>query len=780
MQESQAGPSRRPASAMDPGNDGNAVSRKVRNHVWNELTEEQKPKTTRPSTGQPGPSERRASAQDGKASVLKKSKTTRPTIGPSGPSTRSASAQDGNAPVLKMEEQKTKTTRPPTSQAKGKKRVLTDSLNSPGKAVELEGGALELRKEQNPKKKKRESDEQRKRRNWNAREARAKPGSTYQRRMTKQRDELRTSATRNTDIAAVLSNIFWAYAARFETIRKDVDASTDSTMVVKSVVENSREYDQVAPISDDSAVWAHLQPAVDLLADCTMNPFKFDLEHWVNKGVLVEADDAINNCVAEFYLRIITFPNKTALCDAILKYIATFPADLSVAILWLAILGHPPENIKSAVRSSLASRGYALAADELVGLLSQDNLETLNLGIKHNSPVYLPYAGFTIAGSPKARLDADQLDNWRRFPNFLSTMDSGNLSITTYQFSALNYPAPNPLCYRTDPIIGQIEATCIDALCTATLNSRRGGIPDSEYLPPAEIVAVVSKMLECYAQISLENCTIPDSHFTLSLRGLHDDKSDAITRNIPEYKPISAKAFENIKRMSADIVRKVDGAVLTVDLGKDIPFKESSGQSGGIYDEDIGEGLRRLVSKGYIDWSAFYLSRYLCILQPLIIVAFSNPVNNMLRGQSLAIVWDKCAHKATKSAFQRGQSPVSLEDLCDGFSDVLGTLARICYGPEPWQQCLTIASRDPGSVKYDPILALLCLLIQYLVLAKAELLKRVTAHRQSTNPFPVQGDKKAVVAWLDAVRAEVDSHTTKHGFADILQCAIANLRQREK
>ncbi|TDL26821.1 hypothetical protein BD410DRAFT_894776 [Rickenella mellea] len=699
MQESQAGPSRRPASAMDPGNDGNAVSRKVRNHVWNELTEEQKPKTTRPSTGQPGPSERRASAQDGKASVLKKSKTTRPTIGPSGPSTRSASAQDGNAPVLKMEEQKTKTTRPPTSQAKGKKRVLTDSLNSPGKAVELEGGALELRKEQNPKKKKRESDEQRKRRNWNAREARAKPGSTYQRRMTKQRDELRTSATRNTDIAAVLSNIFWAYAARFETIRKDVDASTDSTMVVKSVVKNSREYNQIAPISDDSAVWAHLQPAIDLLADCATNPFQIDIDYWVNEGVLVEADDAINNCVAEFYLRIIRFPNKTALCDAILKYITTFPADLSVAILWLAILGHPADNIKSAVRSSLASRGYVLAADELVGLLSQDNLETLNLGIKHDTPVHLPYAGFTIAGGPKARLDADQLDDCRRFPNFLSIITGPGRSITTYRFACLDYPAPNRLSYRTDPIIGQIEATCIDALCTATLNSRRGGIPDSEYLPTAEIVAVVSKTLELCAPILF---TEEDGQMSQSLRGLHDDESTALQRSIPkkDFKAISPVAFEGMKHVSADVVRKVNGAVPSVDLFKDITAEEHSGQTGGTYADNAGEALRLhrhiltllndqipafgtltdtviaqhigpfidfwrlLVTKGFIHWSAAFLSRYLCVLQPLVIIAFSNPVNRMLRGGSLADVWSKCKDNDTQDSFLRGQSPANLSEFC--------------------------------------------------------------------------------------------------------------------
>ncbi|TDL29002.1 hypothetical protein BD410DRAFT_833385 [Rickenella mellea] len=458
--------------------------------------------------GELGPSKRSASAQGSKTDVnlpaKKKLKTTMGQESQAGTSKRPVD-RVGTTPAQKKP--KAKATCPP---AKGKKRILTNSLNSPGQTVEgdsTSGADSKPEKEvQIPRKKTCLTNEQRERRNEKARDNRAKPGSTYQLRMTRERDELRTDPRRNTDIAAVLSDIFWCYAARFETVRQGIDGITNSTDVVKSIVKKSRQYDHMAPIPDDSAVWTHLQPTMDLLAECTTNPFQFDVDHWVAEGVLVEANHTIHNHIAEYYLRVITFANSRALCDAILKYIATFPADMSVAIFWLALLGHPADDIKAAVRSSLTSRGYVLAATELVALLSEDNLESLNLGIKPNAPVYLPYAGFTIASSPRARLDADQLDDCRCFPNFFDLLGS-EASVISYRFSRLDYPAPTPLCYRTDPIIGHIESICIDMLCGVTLNSRRGGIPDSEYLPPtkAEHECIWIWIRTCFPRIQVND-----------------------------------------------------------------------------------------------------------------------------------------------------------------------------------------------------------------------------------------------------------------------------------
>ncbi|TDL14317.1 hypothetical protein BD410DRAFT_809834 [Rickenella mellea] len=507
-----------------------------------------------------------------------------------GPSKRSASAQgsktDVNLPAKKvrdyggiwlllMEEQKLKTTMGQESQAGPSKRPVDRVGTTPAqKTVEgdsTSGADSKPEKEvQIPRKKIHLTQQQR--RNQLAREAQAKPGSTYQLRMTCKRDKLRTNPHHNTDIAAVLSNIFWCFAARFETIREGIDARTDSVFTIKLIVKKSCQSDHMAPIPDDNAVWTHLQPAVDVLADCAMNPFQFDVNHWVTEGVLVEADDMINCHIAEYYLRVITFANSRALRDAICQYISTFPADMSVAILWLALLGHPADDIKVAVRSSLVSRGYILAATELVALLDEDNVGSLNLGIKPDTPVYLPYAGFTIAGSPRARLEDDKLDDCRCFPNFLSAMDQ-DVSISTYRFSSLDYPAPMPLCYHTDPIFGQIEAICIDALCTATLNSRHG-----------------AETLECCAPILF---TAKDPQLTQSIRALEDDEFNVLKHSIPkeDFMVISTRAFENMKCMSADVVCKVDGAVPLVDIFKDITAEEHSGKTEGTHADDSGEAL---------------------------------------------------------------------------------------------------------------------------------------------------------------------------------------------
>ncbi|TDL13167.1 hypothetical protein BD410DRAFT_847259 [Rickenella mellea] len=104
----------------------------------------------------------------------------------------------------------------------------------------------------------------------------------------------------------------------------------------------------------------------------------------------------------------------------------------------------------------------------------------------------------------------------------------------------------------------------------------------------------------------------------------------------------------------------------------------------------------------------------------------------------------------------------------DGFPNVLGTIAQVCYGKKPWHRCLTIANRHPGSEKYD------------LILAKTELLKRVTACRQLGTSFLSEGDDKSVKAWLSDVQSEVQAASTKFGLEDRLQRVVTRLRQREK
>ncbi|TDL28996.1 hypothetical protein BD410DRAFT_797706 [Rickenella mellea] len=460
--------------------------------------------------------------------------------------------------------------------------------------------------------------------------------------------------------------------ARFQTVRSGINASMDSTVVVKSVIKSSREYDDIAPISEDNAVWTHLQPVVDLLAECSTKPFHFDLNRWVNAGVLVEAGNLVNNTVAEYYLRVIKFSDSTALCNAICRYISAYPADMSVAVPWLALLGHPMDDIKSVVRASLVSRGYVLAATQLLSLLDEDDLQSMNLGIENDAAVYLLYTGYSIAAGPEERLAEDMDDDCRRFPNFFGILGS-DVIVSTYRFAALNWPAPLLFSHRTDPIIGYIESICIDSLCIATLNSRRGGIPDSEYLPPPDIVAVIAQTLEYCDPIRF---TAEDPQMTQSIRALEDDEFNALKCSIKkkEFKAISPRAFENMKRMSADVVRKVNGAVPSVDLMKDIPGEGHSGQTGGTYADNAGEALRLhrhiltlindkipasgtlndtiiaqhigpfvdfwrlLVGKGFIHWSAAFLSRYLCVLRPLIIVAFSNPINKMLRNATRSIL----------------------------------------------------------------------------------------------------------------------------------------------
>jgi hypothetical protein len=266
----------------------------------------------------------------------------------------------------------------------------------------------------------------------------------------------------------------------------------------------------------------------------------------------------------------------------------------------------------------------------------------------------------------------------------------------------------------------------------------------------------------------------------------------------------------------------LNGAVLAVTIMKDITAEDYFSVVQDIFSDNAGHGLHinrfiqhllnpdvipmdddilletilqvlgphvdlwRLVLKHkWLLLCILFLSRYLCLLHPTILVVWSAPVMELLVNNQLNRVW-KYLSETDLVLFMGGDSgdyllPILNEHKAIPASQGEDNLDRQCeimivdYGYHSSHIALAVSLRHPGHIKYNPILEQLGLQLYHLGSAVVEVVKGVAAQMQIQEPISLS-NRNTRLAWLKQCKKTAQDIVRNSG----LQNAIDNTKQEFK
>ncbi|TDL22868.1 hypothetical protein BD410DRAFT_202749 [Rickenella mellea] len=211
-------------------------------------------------------------------------------------------------------------------------------------------------------------------------------------------------------------------------------------------------------------------------------------------------------------------------------------------------------------------------------------------------------------------------------------------------------------------------------------------------------------------------------------------------------------------------VQTLKGRITRVTVMKDTTIEAITGAAGGLGEDSAGKAFQmaerminlikphtptlkalgphvdvwRLVpTSASLELCSMFLSRYLCTVKPLFVPSWSDITAYCLRFGALGNI--PIFDTESQETFYSGVSPAQLDQLPLMMEDEpptfprgtylheLGMLVIFAYGSGETDLALTVATRHPGSIKYDPILAALRMRLQFLLQVLIEIVSIVVA-----------------------------------------------------
>ncbi|KAG0339657.1 hypothetical protein BG000_001677, partial [Podila horticola] len=351
--------------------------------------------------------------------------------------------------------------------------------------------------------------------------------------------------------------------------------------------------------------------------------------------------------------------------------------------------------------------------------------------------ITIPYIGITWQSTPLERFQSDQVSNAPSRLTNLIKCGVGEPHVYQWIFPPLDPATPKTI--RTTAVYGDLERNLIALVINLALNSASGGFtfewePESDFL--TELQGLTHDILPIPYPTSTHSKTQQISaHFNTMYKYWKTVQATThgTLANEEAMQEIEADA-------SSNILPTGQSSTLAAFITKDIT--EESCQPGfGYSSPAAGPGpalehrIRSLTGKDIrmprVDlWPCMpgcpdnpaavaFLSEYLMVIKPLLVVSHSAVVARTLREDKLSHIWQsqqKCdlfLALSASSALTASLPPPRLADYINtdenyklkpwpAFTDIVGTLAVIRYGPHARDYAIHIPERHTGSQRYNP------------------------------------------------------------------------------
>ena len=270
----------------------------------------------------------------------------------------------------------------------------------------------------------------------------------------------------------------------------------------------------------------------------------------------------------------------------------------------------------------------------------------------------------------------------------------------------------------------------------------------------------------------------------------------------------------------------LNGAVHTVTIMKDITAEEFFASVNGIFSSTAGHALhidryiqhliqpniisndgdlllntvikylgpridlwRFLLKHKYLLLHILYLSRYLCLLQPTVLVIWSAPVMQMLVDDLFTTVWTSLSEDELVK-FMSGESGEYLLPLINSHKPIPASQGEdhvnrqcqifiVSFGYHNSHLSLAISLRHPGHIKYNPVLEQLGLQLYHLGQGVIKVVEGVAAQMQKEHPIPsLDRDKR--LTWLQTCKQRSEVIIEESGLKGAIRNTKADIRLRVK
>lgn len=630
----------------------------------------------------------------------------------------------------------------------------------------------------------------------------------------------------NKTIAAEWLSQWEEWMQRHTAVQASFVQGTDEHLNrLKSLSVASSSCVPAQPIADDSPLWTQILSAnlselfYDIISDPSLDlsPYLGNLLHTSH---LNDPPGPINR--VKFYIR-----RKMLSREHFYNYLYAYPADAVWTISQLLRFGESLQKIKEQFSEAMKDYHHAEAVLQFFDTITvPPDLQMFKLVDKM---VFAHYAGFTLKNSPGGRCNDDFASSHKsRFVDF-NNINNFDCPWDSFHIPGLDIKLSDELEIRTNLQVSQTEELLIDLFRSTSLNSAQGGI-HANRVPPPWAIGLMDRLIpkEAHVQgvpLGEDECASLCSRLT-KLLYQELDHFVALTDTSPSLDAI-ADAVKN----AVEVVRKLHGHVMVLNLLKDCPHEAFFGRAGGMWDGTVGRGLHEqrniyniiypdIPTTGDLDvsmiaryigpslnfwrftldhWTWYTLSKLLCSrfiteLDPILIRSSSSVVAAILYNGSMINVWSYFGSDTDAcSLFAAGQIPSNMHKILPSSDRRYETIddnqfvyiqARVLLtatGPRGRDIHLWVPQIDPGSFKYDPCMAEYRFILALLAGIVSDLTIKIAATRLASNDGYDRENDEEVENWMRTTQGMVNKALDKDPeftfFRDEIQTKLSSRQQ---
>lgn len=489
-----------------------------------------------------------------------------------------------------------------------------------------------------------------------------------------------------------------------------------------------------------------------------------------------------------------------------------------------ALSSHTTDNTPTSTQSKSVAyyiRVYKIprsALDRYSNLYTADQeWSSAILELTTNNIITIPYIGMTWQSTPVQRLEHDQkAEDPRRLTNLIRC--GGIQDSKVYQWCLPALDPVTPQTIRMQPVYSDIERNLIALVIRLALNSASGGLT-FDWMPKSNFLARVQQCISGFSQLPVFPTTSTSAFPGVSnaveptiqqikghLQGMYKYWKDQTSSGMA-----SDQALLEVTTDATNHIRPMGKAsTLSVFVTKDITvesckggfgYSSSTAGPGPTLEYRIRALLGSTIQMPRIDmWpctsgcpnapaAVAFMSRYLMMLKPLLIVSHSAVVAGVLREDTLSHIWQSQDHcdqfmsvaEVTSShldlsKYIKVDETYTTINAWPSFTDIVGSIAIIRYGPHPRDYALHIPERHTGSQKYNPMtqnsmceLHLICKAI-YIVAVNRISKNSIYLEQASDNDFLTR---------LNTIRSAINNDLETQGIQALLKEKRTEARKQE-
>ncbi|KFH72221.1 hypothetical protein MVEG_02512 [Podila verticillata NRRL 6337] len=357
----------------------------------------------------------------------------------------------------------------------------------------------------------------------------------------------------------------------------------------------------------------------------------------------------------------------------------------------------------------------------------------------------IPYVGMTLRGSPGSRAKQDSITS---DPTRRRNLETCVGSPDVFEWVTLRLKETSLIESRVNSVGDDIERNLIALVTPQCLNSASGG-SSFQWEPKPEFLSAVHAAVPRTGGPSIMSVPLREKDLQDRARAHLGHAYRIIQASFPENTVATAESMQQIILDATSDIRPLGARkTLSVFIPSDITMEMAKGGAdymsptagpapklelhirqllGVANKEDSGfirmprhdlwsfatVDTRRSINHGYA--ATMMLSLYLQTMEPVIIVSQSAVMAKVCLGWEMARVWGSAAEADRALAeihslhgvddlkqFLRGNESDWAHTPHRRFTEHLGMVSVVKYGPKDHHRALCIFERDPGSVRYDP------------------------------------------------------------------------------